>query len=364
MYDVDDFTATEELLAEVIDEAQRVGDRQSEARARAHHALVLSNTDTTVTAQAALDQATEAMHTLEGLDDEVGAVRAMAIVGFLTFMRGDVDGANALARTRLERAKQAGLLSEIRNAVRAITGNLYFGSTPASEALEEIERLLPLVRESPAATAQALRMRAVLLAMLGRFDEAREAAERTVALMEEVGVEFLQTRLGFWLGPMHMLAGDYEAAERVLSESIAKFEALGDKGFTSTLAAELAEALLTQGRIDEAEEAAARSRALTAEGDTVSEIGWRRAMAKVFAARGSMDEAERLAREAVEVGDGTTYATERGNAWMRLGDVLTMAGKTEEAAGALGRALELFERKGNVVSAERARQELAALDAS
>jgi Flp pilus assembly protein TadD len=91
---------------------------------------------------------------------------------------------------------------------------------------------------------------------------------------------------------------------------------------------------------------------------------WRATTAKLLAHRGSVEEAERLAREAVDVGDRTDYLDDRGRLWMRLGEVLRTAGKNEEAAGALGRALELWERKGNVVSAERARRELPDLGVS
>src|SRR5207244_982301 len=129
----------------------------------------------------------EAMRTLEELGDEVGAVRAMAIVAFLTFVIGDVDEALALDRIHLERAKRTGKLPEIRIAVQGVTGRPYYGSTPASEALEEIEQPLPLVASSPAATAEALRQQPGLYAMVGRFDEAHRAAERNVVLMEEVG---------------------------------------------------------------------------------------------------------------------------------------------------------------------------------
>ncbi len=359
VYETSDFREAEELLIEVIDEARRTGDRRSEARAGALHALVLSTTDPTVTTREALDQATEAMGTLEQLGDEVGAVRAMAIVGFLTFVLGHVDEALSIDRAHLERAKRTGALPEIRIAVQGITGALYYGSTPAREALEEIERLTPLVADSPAATAEALRQQPGLYAMLGRFDEARRAADRTSALMKELGIRFRLAGLAFWIGPMHMLAGEFEEAERVFRESIEIFEGLGDKGFISTLVVELAEALMAQGRIDEAEALAERGRALSAKDDIVTQIGWRRAMAKVLAARGSMDEAERLARESVELADGTSYVTERGGAWRRLGEVLRLAGKEEEAAAAFAEALALYERKGNEVMAERARRELA-----
>lgn len=48
--------------------------------------------------------------------------------------------------------------------------------TPADEALEEIDRLLQLVAESHAATADVIRHRPALYAMLRRFDDARETA--------------------------------------------------------------------------------------------------------------------------------------------------------------------------------------------
>jgi hypothetical protein len=44
---------------------------------------------------------------------------------------------------------------------------------------------------------------------------------------------------------------------------------------------------------------------------------------------------------------------------MDLAEVLELAGRSDDACGVLERALELFERKGNVVSAEKARAQLA-----
>jgi tetratricopeptide (TPR) repeat protein len=267
MYDTNDFPASAELVADVIDETRRTGDRRTEARAVGLHALVLTSMDPTVTTQAALERATEAMRTLEELGDEVGAVRAMAIVSFFTFALGDVDGALAISWAHLDRAKRTGQLAEIRIALQGLADELYYGSTPADDALEEIERLVSMVADSPAATANVVRHQASLYAMLGRFDEARAAAERNVALLEQVGTSVLLASRGFWIGPMHMLAGEYQEAERVIRRSVDSLTALGEKGFNSTLSAELAEALLAQGRIDEAEQYAEQARTLGAEDD-------------------------------------------------------------------------------------------------
>ena len=51
----------------------------------------------------------------------------------------------------------------------------------------------------------------------------------------------------------------------------------------------------------------------------------------------------------------------QGDAYADLAEVLLLAGKPDEAAAALEQALERYERKGNLVSAQRARARLAEL---
>jgi len=158
-----------------------------------------------------------------------------------------------------------------------------------------------------------------------------------------------------------VVAGDLGAAERELRESVATLDAIGDKGFLSTIVCDLAEVLATQGKLDEAERYADQGRSLGATDDIVTQIEWRAVKAKVLSARGEMQEAERLAREAVALGEATDYLTQRAESLMRLSEVLRRAGKAEEAAEAMARALELYERKGNEVMAARVRAELSVM---
>lgn len=51
----------------------------------------------------------------------------------------------------------------------------------------------------------------------------------------------------------------------------------------------------------------------------------------------------------------------QGSAYADLGTVLTRAGFPDEAAAALAQALDRYERKGNLVMAQRLRERLAAL---
>ena len=80
--------------------------------------------------------------------------------------------------------------------------------------------------------------------------------------------------------------------------------------------------------------------------------------AKVLARRSEHAEAKRLALEAVAIGEATDNLNMQGDANADLAKVLLLAGKPDEAAAALGQALERYERKGNLVSALRTRARL------
>src|SRR5439155_26774855 len=88
---------------------------------------------------------------------------------------------------------------------------------------------------------------------------------------------------------------------------------------------------------------------------------WRQVRAKVLARRGEHSEAERLAREAVAIGDETDMIDSQGDAHADLAEVLTLGGNTGNAARELELALANYTRKGNVVSAGRTHARLAEL---
>jgi hypothetical protein len=88
---------------------------------------------------------------------------------------------------------------------------------------------------------------------------------------------------------------------------------------------------------------------------------WRRVRAKVLARRGEHADGERLALEAVAICDETDRLDAQGDVYADLAEVLLLAGREEAAAVALETAVERYDRKGNLVSAQRARERLAEL---
>ena len=68
-----------------------------------------------------------------------------------------------------------------------------------------------------------------------------------------------------------------------------------------------------------------------------------------------------FASEAIRHLEGTELLRFQGEAFLVLGEVLRLAGESAEAASALAEAAVLYERKGNVVFATKARAALAEL---
>ena len=124
----------------------------------------------------------------------------------------------------------------------------------------------------------------------------------------------------------------------------------------------LAQALYALDRLEEADAWAGRAAELGASDDAFTQMTWRQVRAMVLARRGQHAEAERLAREAVAIGEATDFLDGQGDAYADLAEVLLLAGKADEAAASLEQAIGRYELKGNVVRAEYAHRRLAHLD--
>ncbi len=129
----------------------------------------------------------------------------------------------------------------------------------------------------------------------------------------------------------------------------------------ATRAAQLAEALFRLDRHDEAEEWTRVSESNTRADDIGAQFSWRGVRAKLEARRGSLEAGEALAREGVALAERTDAVNQHAMALLDLADVLRVAQRPGEAVPVVESALALFERKGNVPDAARARDLLAEL---
>jgi tetratricopeptide (TPR) repeat protein len=191
--------------------------------------------------------------------------------------------------------------------------------------------------------------------MLDRLDEAwppaLQASERLREMTGDDGLEYC-------LAEIATLAGDHEAAVGYLRIHCDRLEAHHQYSNLSTGAPTLGRSLCLLSRYDEAEPLAEQGRTLGEEQDATTQALWRQVRALVLAHRGEHSEAERLAREAVDIIERTDGLNLRGDALCDLAEVLACAGRVDEAAAALTQALDRYERKRNVAMVRAVRERL------
>src|SRR5439155_25641773 len=139
----------------------------------------------------------------------------------------------------------------------------------------------------------------------GRSDEARPMLAGTRAEMAERGGGIrLAVTTGIESVEFELLAGDPAAAAELGAEGCRMFEDLQDRSFLSSAAGCLARALFALDRLEEADAWAGRAAELGASEDAFTQMIWRQVRGRVLGRSGEYAEAERLAREAVAIGEG------------------------------------------------------------
>jgi class 3 adenylate cyclase/tetratricopeptide (TPR) repeat protein len=341
------------VAAGAADRAGAADDRSGRLRAQLMGAriTVLTASDETAgvdTSSALLALAAEARPVFSANGDDAAMTEAWVATAWAELIRcryGDMLEAVEHAIEHAERAQYARWQRELPVWQGSA---MFYGPVPADDILRWHERERPT-------HALTFRQRGMLEAMQGRFDVARTLIDQGDAAADELGQTIWLVVGGMARWDVEMLAGAVDAAERAIRATCQKLEELGDTGYRATATAQLAESLFARDRFEEAERRSQVAEELAAPDDRVSQALWRQVRAKLLARAGAPTDAERLAREAVALLDETDMLDYHARAVADLATVLRAVGQPEEASNELARAIELFEAKGNVVRAERAR---------
>jgi len=151
------------------------------------------------------------------------------------------------------------------------------------------------------------------------------------------------------LARVEVLASDPTAAERVLRGAYESLVAVEERYLRPSVAALLAELLVGQGRVDEADELTREAEELGAPDDVDAQSLWRLARAAVLMWRDDVEQAEALVREALDLLEPTDVVVNRVSGWSRLAEILFRTGRPDEGRALLDEARELVTRKGSVV---------------
>jgi ATP/maltotriose-dependent transcriptional regulator MalT len=206
----------------------------------------------------------------------------------------------------------------------------------------------------PRTVASCYRALAVLRAMQGKFEAARELTSENRRILQELGLAVLDAGSAYVEGTIELLAGDPRSAEQVLRVGVAELELLGETMHAANLAALLARALLEQGRDDEVEAILASAHKASAL-EVSSRVTFRAVLAQLLARTGFQRRAKLVGREAVAMADETESPDLQASARSALAQVFIACGHDARGQAELGRALALYEQKGNLVEAARTR---------
>jgi class 3 adenylate cyclase/tetratricopeptide (TPR) repeat protein len=357
----------DELLGEISNAAAAQGNRRLQLRVGIERDDLSTWTKPEVDLDGLRRRAEEAIDAFQAFGDEIGMAKSLRNLATFHGFAGRWGEAGELLERALSHARDAGDQQVIEEMLPGVAGALCVGPVPADEAIQRLERIVadvvgpgegngtPGIVSRGTRAAVDVRGLAGLAAMQGRFDEARALCARARQDLEQIG----QTRrladvaqVAAWI---EMVADAPAAAERELRFSYETLKGMGETAVLSTIAAELAEALYAQGRYDEVEQLTEESAQLASRDDVESQVRWRTTRAKLFARRGNFHVADALVEEAVRRAADVEYPDLYAGALISNAEVLRLEGREEQAARSASRAILLYEDKGNLARAAKAR---------
>jgi tetratricopeptide (TPR) repeat protein len=296
---------------------------------------------------------------LESVGAEEGIARAYRLLATLQFTAGRWGSAERAFEAIIEHARRSGNETMQTRALVNLGVLAVYGPTPVEDGIARCSAILPRVAGDRRAVAGTSRSLAHLRAMVGDVERAREEYRQARRTLEDLGWNFDAALTSLDSGPIELIAGDPAVAESELRRDYEALERMGDKNYISTTAAYLAEALVRQGRDDEADRMADFSASLAADDDVLTQVVWRSALARVRARAGDdPDAAVNLAREAVRRARTSDDLNGLADALSALGETLLLVGRSDDAAVAFAEAAEHYALKGNVVSGHRAEERM------
>ena len=359
-----EFDLADNVLEQALAEAEAQNDRAVAttihlARLNQHYA-----TEGEAGEERVIDEVHRAIPVLEALGYHEGLARAWRLLTLVHWTALHYGEAQTAAERAIEHARAAGSRTLEVRYLSALAACAVWGPTPVPEAIKRCEEILAAATGDRKAEAVTLLYLSHLEAMHGDFDRARDLYRRSRAILDEFGMKLYAALTSLDSAPIELLAGDPAAAEAELRTDYETLEEMGERNYLATDAGVLAEALYQQDRLDDAERFARIAQEMGAPDDVSSETLWRSVLGKTLARRGEFEEGRRLVLEAVEMLGPSDELDSKGNVLVDLAEVELLSGRVDEAAAALEGGIDLFEAKGNIVSAGRSRERLAELRGS
>jgi tetratricopeptide (TPR) repeat protein len=328
----------EEVLAAAIQEGD--GWTQGRALVTLAEAAVLREADV----HAAEQMIDEALDVLEQ-DDFAGRFRALRARATIAWMRADLAKEEQVMLEALEVARAA-KRKDFESEAADELASVYLARLELDRAAPLVEQAILLAEESGSAAARgrALRFAGQLHLHRRELDEAERALEAAREHLAEAGAAWSLGRTLTFAGWTARHKGDLVRAERLFRESIRILAPLEDRATLCETQRGLAELLLAEGRVGEAERFALAARETVGPQDVSSLSTTTMSLGMVRAAQGRDEEAEELLRAAYDTIAVTEHRLNQCETLQALVQFLRERGRDEEAD-------ELHARRDEVLAA-------------
>ena len=282
---------------------------------------------------AAKDLVTQALEILPEHAPAAARIEAWNVRVQIASWLGDHEGAETYLRKMLDAAHDAERKDLEASAIQSLA-SLYIMKLDLAAARTLIDRGAKLAAESGGVLVQAsvLERQGRLYQLEGNHQQAEAKFSETLALYDEVGFASGSAWARKDLGVLAWKRGDLDEAAVHLRESIKVLKKLGDRGHLCESQRALAELLVEQGKLDEAERWALEARESVGPQDALSQITTTFSLGVVRAAQGHDDEAEELFRSALARAEGSAFRLIEREALERYAHFLRARGRDDEAA--------------------------------
>ncbi|MDQ2910277.1 MAG: hypothetical protein M3R39_04575, partial [Actinomycetota bacterium] len=278
-------------------------------------------------------------------DDLTGRFRALRARATIAWTRGDLAKEEQVMREAIDLARQAGR-KDFESEAADELASVYLARLELDRAAPLIEQAILLAEESGSGEARgrALRFAGQLHLYRRELDDAEVALDAAREYLAEAGAAWTLGRTLNYAAWVARHKGDLPKAERLYRESIRILAPLEDRATLCESQRGLAELLLTQGRVDEAERFALAARETVGPHDVTSLSTTTMSLGLVRAAQGLDEEAEQLLRQAYEAIAASEHRMHQVETLEALAQFFRERDREDEA-------LELDERRDDLLAA-------------
>ena len=339
-----------------LDHAQRIAAAHNDERQHAHAWVQALLVDLEVNLNNAEMEISRALPELRRVfnrtRDELGLCRTLLLEAALHWDHARSAAAEDAWRGAAEYARSLNDRRDLAEILGWLASAALWGPTPAPEGIRRCKDYLDEIGNHPFGKALILLFMAGLQAMQDDVAAAQATLDSAKNLLDILG----PTMTGAITQPaalIAMLVGDPVTAERYLRLEYDTLHQMGERRHLATTAAKLARAIAAQGqsRYDEATRLIAISQEAAAGEDLSTQAVSQGLSARILADLGRHREAEEIARSAAALAEQSDLLSEHADTLLDLAHVLAAAGRIPEAHAAATRALDLYQRKGNLPGA-------------